>query len=414
MGRTKTKKQASSKVLESSSTAAASPSPSIDSLLQKSQSLIIQCDYTLAARFIHRVLDQKPSNPHLAQAKEMLGVVQLELGDVEDAKQTFQTLLPPHPDAPDPPPPSAHLFLAQLNDDDPQLALKHYQAAVELLSAQLSQLESNESNEVGIDGNNGSAVDEEQTELKHNIVRALIGQVEIWMDPAYDLCFDPSAPETCESLLNSALQLSPNNSEALQTLASVRMSQQRPEDAKACLELAWKGWKDLDLDSPHIPPLPSRLTLVKLFLELSLYSPALQVLHGIMASDDEEVEAWYLEGWCYYMMAEEVKAKESGTGATDERSIGKETETATLDADFDGMTWEELAKDARDRLETCQMLHIHQEHPDKPLLEHVQELIRGLEGMGIQASPPGEDEDDDDEWVDGEDESDEDGDVEMS
>lgn len=56
------------------------------------------------------------------------------------------------------------------------------------------------------------------------------------------------------------------------------------------------------------------------------------------------------------MMAEEVKAKESGTGVTDERSNGKETETATLDADIDGMTWEELAKDARDRLETCQMV----------------------------------------------------------
>lgn len=28
---------------------------------------------------------------------------------------------------------------------------------------------------------------EDELELKNNIVRALVGQVEIWMDPQYDL-----------------------------------------------------------------------------------------------------------------------------------------------------------------------------------------------------------------------------------
>ena len=56
------------------------------------------------------------------------------------------------------------------------------------------------------------------------------------------------------------------------------------------------------------------------------------VLQGIMASDDEEVEAWYLEGWCFFLMAEQ--ARENG---------GK----------LDELTWEELARDSRDCLETC-------------------------------------------------------------
>lgn len=51
-----------------------------------------------------------------------------------------------------------------------------------------------------------------------------------------------------------------------------------------------------------------------------------------MASDDQEVEAWYLEGWCFYLMAEQ--AKETGQKMED-------------------LTWEELAKDSRDCLETC-------------------------------------------------------------
>ena len=58
---------------------------------------------------------------------------------------------------------------------------------------------------------------------------------------------DPAAEKTCEDLLNLALQTDPGNTEALQALASVRMSQSRPDDAKVCLEQAWATWKDLDL-----------------------------------------------------------------------------------------------------------------------------------------------------------------------
>ena len=51
-----------------------------------------------------------------------------------------------------------------------------------------------------------------------------------------------------------------------------------------------------------------------------------------MASDDQDVMAWYLQGWCFFLMAE--KAKETGIRIED-------------------LTWEELARDARECLETC-------------------------------------------------------------
>ena len=47
--------------------------------------------------------------------------------------------------------------------------------------------------------------------------------------------------------MNLALQTDPGNTEALQMLASVRLSQQRPEEAKQFLEKAWVQWKDLEL-----------------------------------------------------------------------------------------------------------------------------------------------------------------------
>jgi len=207
--------------------------------------------------------------------------------------------------------------------------------------------------------------------------------------------FEPEAEKTCEELLTTALQTAPGHPEALQALASVRMSQQRPEEAKQCLEQAWTAWKDLDLDDPKMPPIPARLVMVKLFIELSLYTPALLVLHGIMSSDDQEVEAWYLEGWCFHLMSEH--AQESG-------------------GSIDGLTWQELAKDSRDCLETCQVLHRNQEHPDEPLLEHTKELIEKLDSLGITASPLDDEdgaEDEDDEWGTDDESVDGDGDVEM-
>ena len=85
MGRTKPKKKAHSKATDPPNQhATPSNAPSIPSLLEKAQSLIVQCDYDLALRFIRRILEQAPSN---AEAKEMLGVALLETGEVEGAKE---------------------------------------------------------------------------------------------------------------------------------------------------------------------------------------------------------------------------------------------------------------------------------------------------------------------------------------
>ena len=66
---------------------------------------------------------------------------------------------------------------AQLSEDDPRAALDYYKSAVNLLMGQLKGKEK---------AAEGTGSDDE-LEIKSNIVRALVGQVEIWMDPQYDL-----------------------------------------------------------------------------------------------------------------------------------------------------------------------------------------------------------------------------------
>ena len=92
MGRTKTRKNLRTltvKVEQSTPTTSKSP-PSAASLLEKAQLLVTQCNYDLAHKFLARVLEQEPSNVY---ARESLGEVYLELGDLEVAKKVCQVVL---------------------------------------------------------------------------------------------------------------------------------------------------------------------------------------------------------------------------------------------------------------------------------------------------------------------------------
>jgi hypothetical protein len=83
MGRTRTKTKKSIPVVSSASESSVKSAPSILSLLEKAQELIIQCDYDLARMFVKRILDREPAH---AEAREMMGVVLLETGEIDEAR----------------------------------------------------------------------------------------------------------------------------------------------------------------------------------------------------------------------------------------------------------------------------------------------------------------------------------------
>lgn len=88
MGRTKPKSKLHTKATDPPRQhASPAKQPSISSLIEKAQSLIVQCDYELAVQFVRRVLEQDPKN---AEAKEMLGVSLLEIGEIDEARTVCQ------------------------------------------------------------------------------------------------------------------------------------------------------------------------------------------------------------------------------------------------------------------------------------------------------------------------------------
>lgn len=87
MGRTRTKSK-KAQVATASTPAVPKSEPSIEALLEKAQVLIAQCDYDLACKFSKRILERSPSH---ADAKEIMGVCQLETGDLDAARQVSQS-----------------------------------------------------------------------------------------------------------------------------------------------------------------------------------------------------------------------------------------------------------------------------------------------------------------------------------
>lgn len=85
MGRMRTKTRKGKPVVTKNTSEELQP-PSIASLYQKAQSLVVQGDYDLALRFAQRILEREPRN---VETRELLGVVQLETGDLDSARQVW-------------------------------------------------------------------------------------------------------------------------------------------------------------------------------------------------------------------------------------------------------------------------------------------------------------------------------------
>lgn len=128
------------------------------------------------------------------------------------------------------------------------------------------------------------------------------------------------------------MQIEPITSEVYQTLASVRLSQQRVDEAKAALAQGlalWLGSDPTEEDGPT-PDYESRLALVKLLLETAMYDEAFTVLNGLIEENDQVPDTLYLFGWANYIAAEEIQ--EGAPNAEEEKKEQLENAREALNA----------------------------------------------------------------------------------
>ncbi|KAK3330305.1 hypothetical protein B0H66DRAFT_56402 [Apodospora peruviana] len=322
-------------------------------------------------------------------ALSILGQIHVELGEVDAARKYFLEAVGVDEDGTLPEDlgggPEKFLWLAQLSEHGGQDSVSWFERGAAALRSQIQTLSDTlEAQPLSRDQQEAVI-----SEKKRKLADTLCAVAEVYMT---DLSWEEDAEQRCEALITEATMLSPEVPETWQTVANVRISQARTEEACEALKRSLGIWTDLPPEDPNVPPFPTRVSLVRLLIEVGMEEKAIEVVERLISEDDRSVEVWYLGGFGRYSKGKKMKQGE------------------VMDDD-----WQAFWRSSRKWLSRCLKIFETEEYEDERLREHVQELLASIkEELG---DAPEEDDDEDEVWQDtdedGDGDSDSDEDAEM-
>lgn len=353
----------------------------VDLLLRDATAKVQVGDHEGAIKLANRALETtgKGGDFELA-ALNLLGLAHIELGDIDVARPVLLRAVEIDGDGSHDEAlgggPEKFLWLAQISEEGGQDSVDWYEKGAVVLRRQIAELSAK-----------ASRTEQDEAALgekRQSLAGVLCAVAEVYMT---DLSWEEDAEGRCEALVTEATMVCPASAETWQTVANVRISQERIEDAKGALGRSIEVWKDLPEGDIKVPEFATRVSLARLLMEVGMEPEAMWVLERLVIEDDESVETWYLGGWCQYLYGE--KAAEGAAKGESKESV-----------------W----RAARLWLTQCLKLFKLQDYEDDRLGEHANEL---LQAINKELGPMAEGEEDEDAWEDDEDD-DEDGDEEMS
>ena len=203
--------------------------------------------------------------------------------------------------------------------------------------------------------------------------------------------WEMDAESRSEAYVTEALLIAPHAPEPLQTLASVRISQERWEEARSALTKSLQLWQHFSPEDPNVPEFSSRISLSRLLMEADMRVEAMKVLERLVLEDSCSVEAWYLGGLCLYI----------DTNKYNEVHDSQSGETCSVDVTH---SCKDSLRQSRKWLLTCLDLYRSNTYEDGRMKEHVEQLLSQIKAIIGEVDEEGND-DTDAAWED-EDETD--------
>ncbi|KAJ2006286.1 hypothetical protein H4R26_001472 [Coemansia thaxteri] len=318
---------------------------SVDQLLAKTQELMDDNSYDKALMFAAKAIELEENN---TQALLLAAIIQLESGEVEPAINCLVRCTEISPDRGF----EKYMYLGQFALE--LEAVRYFQLGVDAMQRDLDDLAQSSA--------------EQAATLKRKMAEAYVAMTEIYLT---DCCFEADAEKKCEEYLQRGLLIDPDCPEIYQTMASVRLSQERADDARECVAKSMSLWANKDPNDPsQIPSYENRLALVRLLLELNDKETALGLLEQLQKEDDESVDAWYLFGWTYHLQSEDNVASSVDTNGSDKT---------------------ELLRSARECFKQAIKLADMFGYDNDGLIEHARELVAAID---VDVPPSAEDDDD--------------------
>ncbi|KAJ9658953.1 hypothetical protein H2198_003382 [Neophaeococcomyces mojaviensis] len=319
-------------------------------------------DYENVETLLRLAAQEKPTFP---TALILGGDICFALGDVDKARAQYELATTIDPDgqliSAEP-----WLQLAQLCEEGGSKSIEYFDKAIEIMKNEIDVLDDDEAMAL-------EHTKEIVNTRRQKVAEALCGMAEVYMT---DLSWEADAEQQCEQLVTEAIAICPEALSAgvLQTLASIRISQERVEEARKVLAHSLAIWKDVpvDTDDPSRPDFATRVSLVRLLMEVEQEADAMGVLEELVREDDQSVECLYLGGWCHLLLSQKGIAVEDGKP--------------------------DHAEQARSWLGNCLKLFKTLQYEDEPLRQHAEELVQQLsQSLGDDGWEDTDDDDKDDE-----------------
>ena len=178
------------------------------------------------------------------------------------------------------------------------------------------------------------------------------------------ICYrwEVDAESRSEIYATEALLVAPHAPEPLQTLASIRLSQERMDEAHSALSKSLQLWSHLPPDNSNVPDFSSRISLSRLLMEAHMEEESMKVLERLILEDNRSVEAWYLGGWCLYLST--TKDREASGFANGEPIHNN-----------DSHLYRNNLRQSRQWLLTCLDLYRSRKYEDERMKDHAEQLL---------------------------------------
>lgn len=289
-------------------------------VLVQGRQLLDNSEASQCVEFLVPILQQQESLndfENAAQSDSLLEVMQLggeallELGNPQDAYKLLEKAVQFDPQG-ERGGSEKFLWMGQLAGD--RLGLQYYEKGIDILKKQINQA-----------GNHKLNTDEVKFKRK-KISDALCGMVEIWMT---DLCMEPEAEQQCENNITEAMLIDETNPETWNVMSSIRISQQRNDDAKSALQKSWDLYHDqlntdftnsLNTTSTKTQEqqqllIPSLVRLAQNSVEMELLQNVIEITAEIQRLDDQVPECYYLHGLARAELYKKKLAEAQAAGA---------------------------------------------------------------------------------------------------
>ena len=254
----------------------------------------------------------------------------------------------------------------------------------------------------------------------------VFASIEIWMT---DLCMEPEAESKCNELIDFSLSIDPNNPESLSILSSIRISQQRQQDAIEALMKSWELFKlqktkledfankkeengdngssdnddAFEVGMEYVELIQPLVTLSRYAVELEQYDTAIDIASNIQDINDTILDAFYIEALSNLFKAKQISSTVDHTATANEEFDYRELEISQLK---ETPEIKQLLADSRSTLTSAYKI-INSElgvENDPVLIEQVNELLNQLGGPIMSELMPKRDNLDDEEEVNWEEE----------